>query len=222
MKLDLKLYLITDRALSAKIGLTIFEVAEQACSAGINVLQYREKEFSAEKQVVEAARLRKIAGKRKVLFIVNDNPLIAKAVNADGVHVGREDARIQQAREILGENKIIGATARNADEAVEAEKNGADYVAISPIFATATKTDAGKPCGTRMISRVKKAVGIPVVAIGGINAENLARVFEAGADGAAMVSEFVKTKNVARTVGKLKETARKTRRKSKSRTTARV
>ena len=204
MHLDLRLYLITDSALSQKIGKTIFQVAEEACRAGINALQYREKEFPSEKQIEEARLLKTITSKHGVLFIMNNSVEIAKAVGADGVHLGQDDEKIQDARRILGGNKIIGATAHNIQETIEAEKAGADYVGLSPIFATATKSDAGKPCGVEMITAVKRSVGIPVVAIGGINSSNLASVFAAGADGAAMVSEFVKEKNVAQTVKNLK------------------
>ncbi|HIH20671.1 TPA: thiamine phosphate synthase [Candidatus Micrarchaeota archaeon] len=207
MKPDLTLYMITDRLLSEKIGKTIFQVAEEACAAGINVLQYREKEFTQEKQLAEAMELKAIASKYKVLFIINDSVEIAKAVDADGVHLGQEDGDCKKARQVLGGNKIIGVTAHNVQEAVEAEKAGADYIGLSPIFVTATKNDAGEPCGVQMITAVKRSVAIPVVAIGGINASNLASVFAAGADGAAMVSEFMKTKSVGKRVRKLKNIA---------------
>ena len=116
-----------------------------------------------------------------------NNVNVAKSVGADGVHLGNNDMDFLQARNILG-GKIIGLTAHNVDEAAEAEKIGADYVGISPVFATSTKKDAGRPCGTAMIEKIRKKIKIPIVAIGGITKQNVASAISAGADSAAAIS----------------------------------
>ena len=204
LKQKLRLYLVTDRRLSQKIGKTIFEVAEEACAAGVRVVQYRGKELDPGIQIAEALLLRAITQKHGALFIVNDHPNLAEAVGADGVHLGQGDVSIRAARRILGKGRIIGASTHSLEQAFRAKEDGADYIGVGPVFATSTKADAGKPVGLELVSRVKKAVRVPLVAIGGINSTNLASVFSAGADGAAMVSEFVKKKSVAKTVNALK------------------
>ena len=177
LKQKLRLYLVTDRRLSQKIGKTIFEVVDEACSAGVGAVQYREKELDPAIQIAEALLLRSITQKYGALFIVNDYPDLAKAVGADGVHLGQGDPTLKEARRILGKRKIIGVSVRTAAQARRAEKGGADYIGVGPVFATSTKSDAGKPVGLETISLVKKAVNVPVVAIGGINSRNFASVF---------------------------------------------
>lgn len=176
-------YFVTDSALS-KNG--ILSDVEQAVKAGCKIIQYREKNKSTKEIIEEAKKIKKMCG-NKAIFLINDGIDIALAVNADGVHLGQDDMSIQIARKLLGK-KIIGLTAHNVKEAKEAEAKGADYIGLSPIYQTSTKKDAGSACGTEMLTRVKNAVRIPVVAIGGINKENIREVIRAGADGAAAIS----------------------------------
>ena len=177
-------YFITDSALSKK---GIISDVGKAIKAGCRIIQYREKNKSKNEFIKEALQLKKICDKNKVTFLVNDDAEAALAVDADGVHLGQGDMEYSAARKLLG-SKIIGLTAHNVLEAIEAERAGADYIGLSPVFATSTKKDAGRPCGAKMIAKVRKAVSIPIVAIGGITKQNVAEVINAGADSAAAIS----------------------------------
>jgi thiamine-phosphate pyrophosphorylase len=146
---------------------------------------------STAAMVLEAKEIAKLCKPKKALFLVNDRVDVALGAGAGGVHIGQGDMPLPAARKILGKKKIIGVTVHNAAEAVLAKKGGADYVSVSPIFATATKSDAGAPCGVELIKEIKKKVRLPVVAIGGINESNLREVLGAGADSVAVVSAIV-------------------------------
>lgn len=178
------IYLITDSAISR---LSHVEVVRQAIKAGIGTMQLREKDLSKKDLFNIALTLRKMTQKNNVLFIVNDYIDIALAVDADGVHLGQEDMPIEEARKIMGTNKLIGISTHSLRQAVEAQNSGADYIGFGPIFHTATK-DAGKPKGIDAITKIKKNIKIPVVAIGGITWENAYEVLNAGADSVAVAS----------------------------------
>lgn len=178
------IYLITDSAISR---LSHVEVVRQAIKAGIGTMQIREKDLSKKDLFNIALTLRKMTQKNNVLFIVNDYIDIALAVDADGVHLGQEDMPIEEARKIMGTNKLIGISTHSLRQAVEAQNSGADYIGFGPIFHTATK-DAGKPKGIDAITKIKKHIKIPVVAIGGITWENAYEVLNAGADAVAVAS----------------------------------
>ena len=137
---DFGLYFITDSRLTKK---TVIDDVKSAIKGGINIIQYREKGASKEQMLAEAKEIKKLCQKGNVIFLVNDRMDIALAVDADGVHLGQDDTSYETARNILGKNKIIGLTAHNVDESVEAEKLGVDYIGLSPIFSTSTKDDAG-------------------------------------------------------------------------------
>lgn len=177
-------YFITDSGLSKKGALS--DVSE-AIKAGCKIIQYREKNKAGNKIMQEALQIKKICKKNGVIFLINDDIRLALAVNADGVHLGLEDAEYSAARKMLG-SKIIGLTVHNAREAVEAERIGADYIGLSPIFKTLTKKDAGNPCGTKMIKKVRQKTKLPIVAVGGITKQNVAGVIKAGADSAVAIS----------------------------------
>ena len=194
---DFGLYFITDSRLTKK---TVIDDVKSAIKGGINIIQYREKGASKEQMLAEAKEIKKLCQKGNVIFLVNDRMDIALAVDADGVHLGQDDTSYETARNILGKNKIIGLTAHNVDESVEAEKLGVDYIGLSPIFSTSTKDDAGKACGTEMITQVKKHVKIPVVAIGGINESNIGQVLKAGAKNMAIISAILAKDDVERAV----------------------
>jgi len=187
-------YLVTDSGLSKK-G-TLSDVQE-AVAAGCRIVQYREKNKSTKEMVAEASQIKSICG-ADAIFLVNDRIDVALAVDADGVHIGQEDMPIDIARAILGADKIIGLTVHNISEAIEAERSGADYVGLSPIFDTATKSDAGTGIGTERIKDVKNAINIPVVAIGGINKQNCRSVIENGADSLVAISAVVCSDDVKR------------------------
>jgi len=184
-------YFITDAGLSLAGNLHDVACAERC--GGIAV-QYRNKGTDTRAMVEEALLLRKIC--LKSLFIVNDRLDVALAVNADGVHIGQDDMPYEKARRILGPRKIIGVTARSVEEAMEAQRLGADYVGVSPIFSTRTKLDAGEPAGLQLIRDVKARVSIPIVAIGGITLENAPEVIRAGADSVCAISAVVTREDV--------------------------
>lgn len=178
---------ITDRKLSS---LSFEEVVSIVLRAGVKCIQYREKDKFRRELYEEALRLKRLAEEFGAAFIVNDHVDIAVAVDADGVHLGQEDLPIQEARKIIGIKKIIGISTHSIEQAIDAEAGGADYVGFGPIFHTMTK-DVGEPKGTEMLREVKRHVKIPVVAIGGINLENLKAVFDSGADAVAVASAIL-------------------------------
>lgn len=197
-------YFITD-ALTSRAG-NINDV-KNAVAAGVETVQYREKHKSAKDMCAEAMELRKIC--KNITFLVNDRVDVALSVNADGVHLGGDDLPYPAARKLLGKNKLIGLTAHNLKEAKEAEKMGADYIGVSPIFKTATKPDAGKPAGIKLIKEVKKSVSIPVIAIGGINLFNAPEVIRAGADGLAAIAAVVTKPDVKKSIREFQSLFRK-------------
>jgi thiamine-phosphate pyrophosphorylase len=200
-KLSRGFYFITDSALS-KGG--VFEDVAAAIRGGCRIIQYREKSKSIREMVVEAAELKKLCGS-KVLFLVNDRVDVALAIDSDGVHLGQGDMPLSAARRLLGKKRIIGVTVHDVEEAVEAEKDGADYLGVSPIFGTCTKKDAGEPCGVGMLSAVRSAVKIPLVAVGGINRRNAAEAVLAGADFLAAVSDVLSSGGVESSVREFEE-----------------
>ena len=184
---EIDFYLVTDSGLSKK-G-TLSDVRE-AVEAGCRIVQYREKDKSTKEMVDEASEIKSICSGRAI-FLVNDRIDVALAVDADGVHIGQDDMPIEMARKLLGEDKIIGLSVRDREEAIRAEKAGADYVGLGPIFDTATKKDAGDGIGLHEIRDVKEEIKILVVAIGGINKENCEKVIQNGADSLVAISAVV-------------------------------
>lgn len=199
---DIDLYFITDSRLT---GRTVLEDVGSAICAGVKIIQYREKDLTTREMIDEAGKISRLCRENDVLFIINDRVDIALAVDADGVHLGNEDMPYEAARRILGNTKIIGLTVHDVGEAIEAERIGADYIGISPIFETTTKPDAGTPAGIDLIKYIKKAVKIPFVAIGGINQDNIKSVLEAGARSIAVISAIVTKDDVEKECKKFRE-----------------
>lgn len=188
-------YFITDAGLSVRGNL---RDVRDAVRAGAAVVQYREKGKPTCEMVAEACRIRRLCA--DTLFIVNDRVDVALASRADGVHLGNDDMPYAAARRLLGGKRIIGVTVHSVREARAAERAGADYVGVSPIFATSTKKDAGAPGGVGLVRRVRRAVSLPVVAIGGITLENAPAVIGAGADAVCAVSAVVASPDPLRAV----------------------
>lgn len=210
--MDWTLYVITDARLSR--GRSHAEVIRAAIEGGATVVQYREKEGTTRQLVEEALALHRLAREAGVPLIVNDRLDVALAVEADGVHVGQDDMPATLTRNLVGQERIVGVSATNLQEALQAEKDGGDYLGVGPIFATPTKPDAAPPMGLESLAEVCRRVSIPVVAIGGINEHNAAAVIEAGADGVAVVSAIVAAPDVAAATRHLREVveaARKSR-----------
>ena len=181
--------------------LTLKEIVTIVLSTGVRWIQYREKDKSRRDIYREALILRKLTNEFGAVFIVNDYTDIVLAVNADGVHLGQKDLPLKEARKILGKGKIIGVSTHCAEEAIAAETGGADYIGFGPIFHTETK-DAGKPKGITSLREIKKLIKIPVIAIGGINTENLESVIDSGADAVAVSSGMIQG-NIADNVTRL-------------------
>ena len=186
-------YFVTDSGLSKK-G-TLSDVAK-VVEAGCRIVQYREKNKSTREMIEEAREIKKLCG--NAIFLVNDRVDVALAVDADGVHIGQDDMPFVIARKLLGIEKIIGLTVHNIEESLEAERMGADYLGLSPIFDTSTKSDAGMGCGVTMIRKVRDISALPIVSIGGINMENVAEVITAGSDSAAAISAVVCSDDVCK------------------------
>jgi thiamine-phosphate pyrophosphorylase len=167
----------------------------QALAGGVRFFQYRSKSETRKSIYEQSLQLARIARAAGALFIVNDHADIAAAVDADGVHLGQDDLPCEYARKLLGNNKLIGISTHNAEQARTAEGIGADYIGFGPLFETATK-DAGQMQGIENLSKVKRAVGIPVIAIGGINHANVQDVIRSGADGAAIISAILSAESI--------------------------
>ena len=193
---DIYFYFITDSKLSKKGNMSD---VENALKAGCKIIQYREKNKSTKEMIKEAKKIKEKC-KKKSIFLVNDRIDVALAVDSDGLHLGQDDMPFDLARKILGNEKIIGLTVHDLKEAIKAEKIGANYIGLSPIFSTNTKSDAGKACGIQTIKIVKKNVNLPIVAIGGINKDNVGQVIKEGADGIVAISAVICSKNVRKEV----------------------
>lgn len=175
---------ITDRD---SCDLTCIEMAHIAMKAGVKWIQLRDKRRDRGCLYRNALHLRNITREYGAVLVVNDYVDIAAAVDADGVHLGQDDLPLREARKILGADRIIGMSTHSRDEALLAEKEGADYIGFGPIYNTSTK-DAGQPRGTDPLREVSSSVNIPVVAIGGISGDSVEHIIEAGADAVAIAS----------------------------------
>jgi thiamine-phosphate pyrophosphorylase len=178
------LYLITDRTIA---GISHTQIVSTALATGVRTIQFREKHMNGKELYQEAVSIREIVRKYGATLIINDYVDIARAVDADGVHIGQEDMPVEEARKVLGKGKVIGVSTHSLAQAVRAEKAGADYIGFGPVFETSTK-DAGGSKGIGGLRKIRKRIRIPVVAIGGITWENVSTVLEAGADACAIVS----------------------------------
>jgi thiamine-phosphate pyrophosphorylase len=185
-------YFITDRKLSLN---GIIEDARQAVKGGACVVQYRDKLASSREMLENALKLKKLC--RRIPLIVNDRVDIALASGADGVHLGQDDLPCALARKLLGRKKIIGVTVGSLKEAREALIAGADYLGVAPVFATSTKPDAGRAVGLKTVREIRKAVPLPLVAIGGITLENAPQAFAAGAQSVAALSGLLRRRDIA-------------------------
>ena len=201
MKYDL--YVITDETIAG--GLTHAEIAERAIAGGADVIQLRGKTCGCRELCQTGRTLRTITRKTGTLFIVNDRLDVALACEADGVHIGQEDIRPDVARQLAQPGFIIGVSVRTVDEAVRAEQEGADYISPSPVFSTASKHDAGQGLGLELVREIRQRVSVPVIAIGGITLDNVTEVIAAGADGVAVISAVVGSRNITQAARELRK-----------------
>jgi len=198
-----RLYVITDEKLQR--GRSHVEVARSAIRGGADVIQLREKTTASGDFYRIALELRKLTLDAKVPLIINDRLDIALAVDADGLHVGQDDLPASVARRLLGPGKLLGVSADKPEEALLAEKDGADYIGVGPIFdARGTKPDAGAPQGTGMMAPILEKCRLPIVAIGGIKSGNAKSVLEAGATSVAIVSDIVAADDIEQAARRVK------------------
>jgi thiamine-phosphate pyrophosphorylase len=184
LKKSLLLYAVTDRRW-LKENQSLSDAVKEAVNGGATMIQLREKNMSDDELKKEALLIKDSCN---VPLIIDNNIEVCKAVGADGVHVGQDDMPVKEARTILGDDYVIGATAHNVSEAIQAEKDGADYLGVGAAFGSSTKNDAKKIISLEEYKKITQAVSIPVVAIGGINETNIMKLKGLGLSGVAVVS----------------------------------
>ena len=206
MKPDYSLYLVTDRMLMSTK--TLGEAVEQAVIGGCTMVQLREKEISSLDFYVLASEMKKITDRYGIPLIINDRIDIAMAVGAAGVHIGQKDIPADIARKVIGKDMLLGVSAASVAEAENAAKAGADYLGVGAMFPTGTKPDAGF-VSMEELGRIRRAVDIPIVVIGGINKENAMLFQPMGIDGLAVVSAVIAQPDIKKSAADLKSQFRK-------------
>jgi thiamine-phosphate pyrophosphorylase len=196
------LYLVTDRGLC--LGRSLFDVVAQAVQGGVACVQLREKDLSTREFVAEAAQVQALLSPRKIPLIINDRIDVALAVGAAGVHLGQSDLPCEIARKLLGPQAIIGLSVETWEDVERAAHQPVDYLGVSPIFATPTKTDTKQPWGLPGLARIRAFTRLPLVAIGGLNRGNVVQVIGAGADGIAVVSALCSAPDPAKAAAELR------------------
>jgi thiamine-phosphate pyrophosphorylase len=189
MMVDYSVYLVTDRELAR--GRTTLEIAGAAIRGGVSCIQLREKMCSTREFIDESLAIRSLLARHGIPLIINDRVDVALAVKADGIHLGQKDMPCRMARQIIPESMIVGISVESLDDAIAAQKDGADYLGVSPIYPTPTKTDTAQPLGLEGLRSIRSEVDLPLVGIGGLNADNVEAVIHNGADGVAVVSAIV-------------------------------
>jgi thiamine-phosphate pyrophosphorylase len=188
-KLDFDLYVVTGRAQSK--GRDFVEVVKSALEGGVGCIQFREKGLPPRDLLPIARDLLALCREHGATFIINDHIDVALAIEADGVHLGQGDFPLPEARRIIGDEMILGASTHSVEQARQAEAEGADLINIGPVFATKTKDTPVQPVGVELITQVKEAISVPQTCMGGINADNVDQVIAAGAQRVAVVSAVV-------------------------------
>lgn len=200
LKAACKLYAVTDSRWLGKDKL--IQAVKEAIDGGATFVQLREKNASTQELVELALKLKPICSKSAIPLVINDDAEAAKIAGVDGVHVGQSDTACKEARELLGENSIIGVSAQTVEQALEAEKAGADYLGVGAVFSTGTKKDADDVT-LQTLKSICDAVSIPVVAIGGINVNRIPELAGTGIDGVAVVSALFASPNIEATAKEL-------------------
>ncbi len=203
-RLRLALYVIT--AADAGRGRGHLDVARAALAGGADALQLRDKEREGGELFRLAVSMREAVDESGTdcLFLVNDRVDVAVAAGADGVHLGQDDLPAGAARTLVGDGRILGVSVGTVEEALRARQEGADYLGVGPVFSTPSKPDAGEPIGLEGLRRIREAVDLPLVAIGGIDEEKVGAVLEAGADGVAVISAVASAGDMEAAVRRLR------------------
>jgi thiamine-phosphate pyrophosphorylase len=197
-----KLCVITDTNIQKKYS--HIEIAEMAVQGGADIIQVRDKTMPSSELVETAIAIKKICDKAGALLIINDRVDIAMLSNADGVHLGKEDIPVKEARKLLG-NRIIGATANRLEDAKKSVKAGADYIGFGHIYSTQSKFKSTSPVGIKGLIEILNYIRIPVIAIGGIDLSNAGEVKNTGVHGIAVIGCVAKSQNPVNTVKQLKK-----------------
>ena len=189
MKVDFRVYLITDRKLAPGGDLT--GTVDKALSGGVRAVQLREKDLPGKELFLLAEKMRELTARHGARLLVNDRTDVAMAVGADGVHLGVLSIPPREARRLLGDDAIIGCSAHNERELMEAEEGGADFVTFGPVYATASKASFGPPPGVAALADACRKSRLPVFALGGVGPGNVGEVLGAGGFGIAMISGII-------------------------------
>jgi len=197
----IKLYLITDRKLFSNKEV-FFNTMEEALEAGIRAVQLREKDIPSREILDMAYRLRALTSRYKAMLFINDRIDIALCVGADGVHLGQASLPASAVRKIVRRTMLIGVSTHSLKEALEAERDGADFITFGPVYQTPSKMKYGKPIGVEALRDLRKNISIPIIGIGGINLDNAEEVINAGADGVAMIRGVLSTTDIKNAVKK--------------------
>lgn len=208
-KFDLSLYLVTDRDLS--MGRSLEEIVKEAVKGGITMLQLREKNTSTADFYKIACSLKNLLKGHNIPLIINDRLDIAIASDADGLHIGQSDMPYSVVREILGKDKIIGLSVETIEQAREANELDVDYIGLSPVFSTNTKTDINTPLELEGIREIASFTKHKTVAIGGINTQNTGDIIKNGADGIAVVSAIISQESPKMAAAELKKIIKEAR-----------
>lgn len=187
------LYAVTDRAWTGEQ--TLMEQVEEAIKGGVTCVQLREKELENEAFLAEAIEMKEICSRYHVPFIINDDVDVAIKCGADGIHVGQKDMEAGNVRALVGENMMIGVSVQTVEQALAAQKSGADYLGVGAVFTTTTKLDANS-VSHKTLKEICETVSIPVVAIGGINKSNILELSGTGVDGVALVSAIFAAEDI--------------------------
>ena len=202
MNFDYTLYLVTDRQLMSCDSLT--EAVEQAILGGCTMIQLREKELSSLEFYNQAVAVKQVTDKYHIPLIINDRIDIAMAVQATGVHIGQHDLPAAAVRKVIGENMLLGVSASSIAEAIQAQQDGADYLGVGAMFPTGAKTDA-ESVSMEELQKIRTAVSLPIVVIGGINKGNAGRFKPMGIDGLAVVSAIIAQSDIKAAAAELKD-----------------
>lgn len=202
MNFDYTLYLVTDRQLMSCDSLT--EAVEQAILGGCTMIQLREKELPSLEFYNQAVAVKQVTERYHIPLIINDRIDIAMAVQATGVHIGQHDLPAAAVRKVIGENMLLGVSASSIVEAIQAQQDGADYLGVGAMFPTGTKTDADS-VSMEELQKIRAAVSLPIVVIGGINKGNAGRFKPMGIDGLAVVSAIIAQSDIKAAAAELKD-----------------
>ena len=205
-KKSLLLYAVTDRTWLN--GETLYKQVEKAIKGGVTFVQLREKNLDEKSFLNEALEIQILCKKYNIPFVINDNVEIARKINADGVHVGQSDMKAENVRAIIGNNKILGVSAQTVEQALYAQKEGADYIGVGAVFPTGSKLDADN-VSLDTLKEICSAVNIPVVAIGGIGIDNVSKLKNSRISGIAVISAIFASNDIELATKNLKEETKK-------------